>query len=99
MKLRKPTTKVNMDQKPIMNDVEIFKTKVAALLRTKNYDENFIVNMDETAFCCESIKTKTICMNDESKENENLGINKHTKVKSTGKDKENLTVVLAGTWS
>jgi len=100
MKLRKPTTKLTMDQKPILDAVEVFKTKISTLISTNNYDENFIINMDETSFCCESIKTKTIVVKGESQENEQKDLSdKHIKIKSTGKDKENLTVVLAGSWT
>lgn len=104
LKLKKPSTKVKMNPKPVLEAVEKFKTKIATLMSTGNYPEEFVINMDETSVCCESTKTKTIHVPEEAKgdgafEEEKDPSKKHIAVKSVGKDKANLTVVLAGSWA
>jgi len=96
-KLRKPTTKISEPENK-NKEVEDFARKIKILVDSGLYDLDHVVNVDETGICCEEISTKTICSDEEEKNKGRKSI-KHPTTKSVNKDKENLTVVLAGSWT
>ena len=92
-KLRKPTTKVSSPQ-DLTETIKDFTRKIAILVHSGIYDCAHVVNVDETSINFETISYKTIV--DEAEEGQAA---KHPITKSVGKDKDNLTVVLAASWT
>ena len=72
--------------------------KIKTLIDTGIYDLDHVLNVDETGVCCEGTSTKTICFDEEENNKDRKAI-KYSAIKSVNKDKENLTVVLAGSWT
>ena len=95
--MREPTTRIaepgNKEEV-----VEKFRLKIKTLIQSGLYDLDHVLNVDETGVCCEGTSTKTICFDEEEK-NEGRKAIKHPATKSVNKDKENLTVVLTGSWT
>ena len=96
-KLRKPTSKEG-GPKDLTQIVENFKRKISTLVKCGIYDLDHVVNFDETAVCFEGTSSKTIC-HDEEERNEKGKAITHPTTKSVNKDREYLTIALAGSWT